>query len=318
MTLPTPLTPPAGHVAPTPLEALQAVIGSLDALRNGRALYVLMGTFTVTGLLLALAQGALARGSDTLGIVQVGLAVAAAFYGASAAGLLLMDQACGRRPREVADAVADALAVGHRLLIVLLVAAAVPVLATAAAGALVAATRPGVSGAFGPWLYAATLPLAVVAIGASALALTAVVVPLAGPAIWAGLGIGQTLRWLATQVRRRLLLAAVLMAAVAGLTSVVAALVAAVVLIGGRAMALLGIFVGGLELSPAQLMAALSGIGLRGAAAGTPFGQAALVGGGVVFALALVTPALVTLRGACAAFLVLQRPDEGGAVDTRP
>ncbi len=41
--------------------------------------------------------------------------------------------------------------------------------------------------------------------------------------------------------------------------------------------------------------------------------SAALIGGGVVFALALVIPALVTLRGACAAYLALRRADEPSA-----
>ena len=44
------MTPPSTHNLPqTPLDALQAVIGSLDALRNGRALYVLnAGSDTIT------------------------------------------------------------------------------------------------------------------------------------------------------------------------------------------------------------------------------------------------------------------------------
>jgi len=303
---------PAQLQPQTPLDALQAVIGSLDALRNGRALYVLLGTFTVTGLLLGMAQGAFARGATTWGVVQAGFAFFAAFYGATAAGLLLMDQAMGRERREVVDAVADAMAVGHRLLLVLLVAAIVPLLSVLATAALVMLARTDVSGALGPWLFAVTVPVAVVAIGVSGLALTAVVVPLAGPAIWAGLGVRQALGWLAMQVRRRLLLAAVLMAAVAGLTSIVGALVAAVVMTGARVVALLGVFVGGIDLPPQQLMAGLFGHGMRGAGgtAATPHGSAALIGGGVVFALALVTPALITLRGACAAFLVLQRTEQ--------
>jgi len=40
--------------------------------------------------------------------------------------------------------------------------------------------------------------------------------------------------------------------------------------------------------------------------AATPLGMAALVGGGVVFAVALVLPTLVYLRACCAVFLALQ------------
>jgi hypothetical protein len=41
--------------------------------------------------------------------------------GAQAAGLLLMDRAMGRVPREVGDALEDALGIGHRTLLALLV-----------------------------------------------------------------------------------------------------------------------------------------------------------------------------------------------------
>jgi len=61
-----------------------------------------------------------------------------------------------------------------------------------------------------------------------------------------------------------------------------------------------------------QLMAGLFGYGLRSlGAAGAPTGStghaaAALVGGGVVFALALVLPGLVYLRGACSVYLAMR------------
>jgi hypothetical protein len=62
-------------------------------------------------------------------------------------------------------------------------------------------------------------------------------------------------------------------------------------------------------------MAGLFGHGLRSlGAAGAPaaqnaYGAAALIGGGVVFALALVLPGVVYLRGMCSAFLALEEAD---------
>jgi hypothetical protein len=113
-------------------------------------------------------------------------------------------------------------------------------------------------------------------------------------------------------VRERLLFAALLTAALGVLTAAVAALASFVVLTGGRAIAALAVLVTGIEVPPQQLMAGLFGFGLRslGAAgapvAQTPHGAAALVGGGMVFVLALVLPALVYLRGVCALYLALE------------
>jgi hypothetical protein len=95
----------------------------------------------------------------------------------------------------------------------------------------------------------------------------------------------------------------------------VGALVTFAVLAGGRLVAALAVLIVQVELPPQQLMAGLFGYGLRTlGAAGAPaaqdaYGQAALVGGGVVFALALVLPGVVYLRGMCSAFLALEHAD---------
>src|SRR5439155_26602519 len=103
------------------------------------------------------------------------------------------------------------------------------------------------------------------------------------------------------------------------LTAAVAALVSFVVISGGRALAALAVWVVGVDVPPQQLMAGLFGYGLRSlGAAGAPVtssahGAAALVGGGVVFALALVLPGLVYLRGTCAVYLALsEEPGPAG------
>jgi hypothetical protein len=312
----------AGYHAPSPpypfmtdrltLQALNRVLASLDAARNGAALYALLSTFCMAGLLLAMAESALARQDGAWGGVWAGLALAVAFYGVNATGLLLMDQSLGRPVRDVQDAFRDALLGAHRVLLCLLVVLALLGLLLAGLGGLLWAARlPGV----GVALFALTVPLGVLLLGLAALVIAVLVGPLTGPAIWSGRGVRDTLALLRRQARRRLPEAAVLMAAVLLLTGLVSAAVSFVVIGGGRALALLAVWGAGIELPPQQLMAGLFGYGLRslGAAgapvAASPLGMAALVGGGVVFALALVLPGLVYLRGCCAVYLVLREPE---------
>jgi hypothetical protein len=113
-------------------------------------------------------------------------------------------------------------------------------------------------------------------------------------------------------VRQRLLTVALLMSAVSLLTGAVGALVTFAVMMGGRVIAVLGVTVVGVDVPAQQLMAGLFGYGLRSlGAAGAPTGStghaaAALVGGGVVFALALVLPGLVYLRGTCSVYLAMR------------
>jgi hypothetical protein len=156
------------------------------------------------------------------------------------------------------------------------------------------------------------VPLGVVGVGVALLSLAAVVVPLAAPAVWAGTSVIGVVRQLFHWVRQRLVTVALLMAAVSLLAGAVGALVTFAVVAGGRVIALLGVTVVGVDVPPQQLMAGLFGYGLRSlGAAGAPTGSAghaaaALVGGGVVFALALVLPGLVYLRGTCAVYLAMR------------
>jgi len=173
-------------------------------------------------------------------------------------------------------------------------------------------SRVAVTGAVvGPLLFGLVVPVGVLAVGLVALSLVAVVVPLAAPGVWAGLGVWPIVTRLAALVRQRLLTVALLMAAVSLLTAGVGAIATFVVAVGGRVVAQLAIVVVGVEVPPQQLMSGLFGIGLRSlGATGVPLGPgghaaAALVGGGVVFALALVLPGLVYLRGTCAVYLAM-------------
>ena len=209
------------------------------------------------------------------------------------------------------DAFADALRCAHRVLLTLLACLALAALATGVLAALLWATRwPGV----GAPLLAVVLPLAVLVLGGIAFALVVVVGPLAGPAVWAGRSTGGALALLRQRLRHGLPETALLVAAVYLLTALATAAVSFVVASGGRLMASLAILGAGVELPAGQLLAGLMGLGPRSLGAsgvpleGGPLGTAALVGGGVVFAIALVLPTLVWLRGCCAVYLAVTEP----------
>jgi len=306
------------------LPALNSVLQSIESVRNASALYLLMLAFASSGLMLTLAQRAMASESGLLTALWAGAAFFVLFYGSNAAGLVLMDEALGRPGRHPADALRDALRVAHRLLLVVAcVLAGVALLGAGVLGLLFAARLPVV----GPTLLGLTVPLAVPAIGLVALAMVTLVGPVAAPAVWAGLGVREVLALLARQVRRRFAQAVLLSAAVSLLTAAVAGLVSFVVLTGGRALLGLAVVLADVELAPDPFMAALFGQGLRmapGAPALSAQTSAALTGAGVVFALGLVVPGVVYLRGLCELYLALRRldgddppsgPTPGSAVD---
>ncbi|MFT7722694.1 MAG: hypothetical protein QM788_07660 [Roseateles sp.] len=293
----------------TPLiPALARVLASIDAPRNLRALHALLTAFCVAGLLLAMARSALGREQELLSALWLGLALAVAFFGVNATGLMVMDQARGLPVRDPRDALSDALRGAHRVLLALLACVAAAGAAALVLAGLFWATRlPGV----GAPLLALVLPAGVLVLGGMAFALVILVGPLAGPAVWAGQRSAGVLRFLRGRLRHGLPETGLLMAAVYLLVALATAAVSFVVVTGSRLVAGLAIVGAGVELPAQQLLAGVMGLGPRAlSASGVPLeggalGLAALTGGGVVFALALVLPTLVWLRGCCAVYLAL-------------
>lgn len=293
-------------------QALIRVLSSIEALRDGRALYMLLCTFAAAGLLAATAQASFARNEVNWAIGQGAAALFLAFYGACAAGLLLMDHAMGLPVRDVPDAVRDALGIGHRVLVALAVVAVI--LGAIGAGLLGLYWLSGLP-KIGPWLFALVVPLTVVVIALVLMAGLAVIAPLTGPTVWAGASSWQAVRTLWRLVRDRLLQAGVLMAGLSVATGLVGAAVSAFVLVGGRVMAEASILMLGVDVKPQVLMAGLLGYGLGNISAtgipkaAYPYISSATVGGGVVFAIALVLPTVVYLRGVCEIYLALMAAD---------
>ncbi|MCV2360798.1 hypothetical protein LNV08_17635 [Paucibacter sp. TC2R-5] len=291
------------------LHALNRVLASIDAPRNGRALYALLSAFCLAGLMLASAESALAKTDTTWGVIWAGLGLVTAFLGVNTTGLLLMDQARGRPVRDVVDAFHDALRVAPKVLLSLLMMLSLMALALGALVALLWAVKL-------PWigtpLFALMVPLCVALLGVMAFSGAVIVGPLTGPSMWSGRSALGTARLLLKQLRHGALEAGALMMAVLLTTGLVSAAVSFVVVSGGRALAFLMVWLIGIDVPAQQLMAGLFGYGLRSLGAtgapvaATPLGMATLIGGGVVFAIALVLPTLVYLRGCCAVFLALQ------------
>jgi hypothetical protein len=296
------------------LPALNSVLQSIESVRNYPALYLLLLSFAASGLLVSAAQGAMARSATLPSVLALAAACFALFYGSNAAGLLLMDEATGAPPRSPAEALRDALRIGHRLLLVVgAVLVAVALLVAAVVGLLLLTRVP----ALGPSLLAVVVPVAVPALGLAVVAMVMLVGPLAAPAVWSGLRPRAVLAMLRRQARERFAHAVLLAAAVSLLSAAVAALVSFTVLAGGRVLLGLALLVADVDLAPQPFFAALFGIGWRlapGAPALSAPTTAALSGAGVVFALGLVLPAAVYLRGLCELFLALRSVDQPPAL----
>jgi hypothetical protein len=291
------------------LQALNSVLQSIESVRNARALYLLLLAFAGGGLMMTLAKGALAREAGVAAALWLAGAFFMLFYTSNAAGLVLMDEARGRPLRLPVEALRDALRCAHRLLAVVLCVLLAAALLVAVVAALLAASRLP---ALGPSLLGVVVALAVPALGLAGVTLVALVGPVAAPAVWAGLGVRAVLALLLHQVRVRFVHALMLSAAVSLLTATVAGLVSVVVLGGGRAVAALAVLGLDIDLAPQPFLAALFGQGFRlapGAPALSPHTASALSGAGVVFALGLVVPGVVYLRGLCELFLALRRSD---------
>jgi hypothetical protein len=291
-------------------QALVRVLSSIEAVRDGRALYVLLSALSGGGLALATARASLGRGDTTWAVGQAAVGLFIAFYGSNAAGLLMMDRALGRPPRDVFDALEDALGIAHRVLVAL---AGMLLVAGGLAGGLLGLLWLSGLPRVGPWLFAGVVPLTVAVVGLVAVAGAAVVGPLTGPSVWLGASSWQSFRTLAGLIRQHLLQALVLAVTLSALTGLVGAGTSLLVMLGGRVMAEASVWMLGIDLAPEVLMVGLFGGGLQSInAAAVPkealaHTTAAAIGGGVVFAVALVLPTAVYLRGVCEVYLTLLR-----------
>lgn len=284
-----------------------SLLDSIDAIRNWRAVVLLLATFVIAALVAALGVS-LAQVSYVLTLLFSLLALAVAFYGANAAGMMMMDEANGHSSRPIGAAVLSSLATSHKLILVLLIIAAIYLLGMLVFALLLFVCKmPGI----GPFLYTFVFPAGVVIGGIAIFAVPTVIFPLVAPAIWSGASTMGGVSQLMAVARKRLLLVVLLMFAV-GLVAGFVGLLIVVILFSGTSFtgvlsaAILGSEFGGLSGAAASLMGGLiRGSGFGGGFGGGmgSYGTAAMVGGGIVYAAAFTLPGLVYLRGASSVYL---------------
>lgn len=277
-----------------------SLLDSIDAIRNWRALLVLLASLVAAAVIFSLG-GVLARFGWVLFLLFALAAYAVVFYGANAAGMMLMDEARGQPSRAPAAAVRDSLAVSHRLILVFLLLFAIYLGAFLALALVLFLCKIPV---VGPVLYAVVFPASVVVFGIAMFALPTVVFPLSAPSIWNGATTLQCVSQLLAIARKRLILVLLLMVAVAFIAGLVGFLVGAILFTGAAVTALasapilgggMGGVMGGMMGGGMDMGMAMGGLG------GHAIGAA--VGGGVLFAVAFTLPGMVYLRGACSVYL---------------
>src|SRR5437764_5023527 len=97
-----------------------SLLDNIDAVRNWRAVVLLLATFVIAAVVAALGAS-LGQVSFVLTLLFLLLALAVAFYGANAVGMMMMDEASGHPSRPIGAAVMSALVTSHRLILALLV-----------------------------------------------------------------------------------------------------------------------------------------------------------------------------------------------------
>jgi hypothetical protein len=280
-----------------------SLLDSIDAIRNWRAVLLLLATLVATALVLGLG-GLLATVSWVFFLLFALLGYAVLFYGANAAGMMIMDEAKGYPSRPAMAAVMASLATSHRLILVFLMLGLVYL-----AGFLVLAIVLFICKIpfLGPVLYAVVFPISVVIAGIAMFALPTVVFPLSAPSIWSGATTMQCISQLLAIARKRLLLVLLLMIAVAFIAGIVGFLIAAILFSGVAVTTLASVPILGGSAGMGSLMGMAGGMGPMGGMDGmSSFGghaAAAAIGGGILFAVAFTLPGMVYLRGACTVYL---------------
>jgi MFS family permease len=282
-----------------------SLLDSIDAIRNWRAVLLLLATLVATALVLGLG-GLLATVSWIFFLLFALLGYAVLFYGANAAGMMIMDEAKGYPSRPAMAAVMASLATSHRLILVFLMLGLVYL-----AGFLVLAIVLFICKIpfLGPVLYAVVFPISVVIAGIAMFALPTVVFPLSAPSIWSGATTMQCISQLLAIARKRLLLVLLLMIAVAFIAGIVGFLIGAILFSGVAVTTLASVPILGGSAGMGSLMGLAGGMGpmgMGGMDGMSGFGghaAAAAIGGGILFAVAFTLPGMVYLRGACTVYL---------------
>lgn len=265
-----------------------SLVDSIDAMRNWRALVLLLVTLVAGAMVMGL--GTLLAGVSYFFVALFAVAAyAVLFYGVNAAGVMLMDEAHGVRSRSIVEAVSHSLTHSHRLLLVYLWIAGLYLAGVLALMVVVFLCKLPL---LGPLLYAFVFPVAVVLTGVALFALPMVVFPLSAPSVWNGATAMECMSQLIAIARRRLGMVLLLMLVVSFIAVLIGLLIGTI-LFGGVAIT-------------AGISAPILGnvdMGSFGMGSGGAHAAAAGFGSGVLFAAACTLPGLVYLRGVSSVYL---------------
>ena len=286
-----------------------SLLSAVDAVRNWRAAALMLASLLVAGLVGALGGVLGVKLHVSVGAVFILLAFAVFFYGANAAGIMLMDEAHGSKSRPIFAAILTSLSVSHRFIFVMVLVALIYVLGALAIALLLLICKiPGL----GPLLFAFVFPVCVIISGVAIFAGYAVIGPLAGPAIWSGATTLQALARLVAIARQRtvtVILSVLVLLLICGLVSgiIFSIMLSGTMITGAMSAGIIG--VGGLGLD-----SVMSGFDMSGYGRGGDSGHlaAGAFGWGIVMAIAFTLPLLVYLRGCCQLYLAnIQGVDVG-------
>ncbi|MFZ4286727.1 hypothetical protein [Variovorax sp. HJSM1_2] len=273
-----------------------SLIDSVDAIRNWRAVLLLLVTLACTAVIMAFG-GVMANLSLVFTGLFALLAYVVLFYGVNAVGMMMMDEARGEHARTALSAVLASVAVSHRLILVFLLLAGLYMAGFVALAIILLLCKIPL---LGPLLYTLVFPVSVVIVGIALCAVPTVVFPLAAPAVWGGANTMQTVSQLLAVGRRRLPMVLLLMIAVMLISSVVGLVIGTILYAGTAATAVLSapiLGIGGIFGDASGVVSAAEDARLNGYAIATS------VGGGLLVAVAFTLPGMVYLRGASDVYL---------------
>ena len=279
------------------ISAFDSLLAATNAFKNFRAI-LLLGMTLVAMILVVAIFGFLGTktGSAFVGFLGGLLAFVIVFYGANAVGILLMQEAQGEPQHGMLDAVLLSLSISHRLLGVAILELLI-VLAVVLAVALVLfiCKIP----VLGPFLFAFVLPASAVLLGMLVFSLFYIMLPLAGPAVWSGSTTFQVIARLNTIAKTKLISVIIQQFILFIILMFAAGIIFAVIMIGfSMATSLSAAIIGAGGMNMAELM---SGGAMFGEISGHMI--AGGIGGGVLFAVAAVIPALIGIKGSCIIYL---------------
>lgn len=275
--------------------AMDSLLTAVSAFKNIRAMVLLGLTFVVSVLLGGIFTLVAAKtGVYSFYILASLLGFLVLFYGTNGVGILLMNDAQGHAERSsIIDAVLLSLYTSHRLLAVLILDVLIVLaIVIAVALVLVLCKIP----VLGPLLFTVAFPLSAVVLGVLVFALYFVMLPLAAPAIWSGSGVFQTIARINMVIRHQLISVLLAEFILLLITGFVATIIGMIVMFGsgmtsGMSAGIIGFGVGG------DMMGMLYGLG------GNGHMIAGAIGGGLLFAIAGVIPALIWTKGICLIYL---------------